>query len=76
MKNNSKLLMKSGQNRQLSSAIDAIKKPSLPTKKLQMNIPEELHQRFKFSCLKQNVDMTDIVISLVIQWLTENEDKP
>lgn len=73
MKN--KLLMKGGQNRQLSSAIDAIKKPALPTKKLQMNIPEELHHRFKFSCLKKNIDMTDIVISLVVQWLAENEDK-
>ena len=42
----SKILMKSGRHNKLPDAIEAVKKPSLPTKKLQMNIPENIHKEY------------------------------
>ena len=39
--------MKLGQHRQLTTALDAVAKPPASVKKLQTNIDEELHRRFK-----------------------------
>lgn len=65
-------IMKLGNNAHLNRALSEIKQPSLPTKKLQMNMPEELHKRFKLACLSNEVDMTSVVIELVENWLQEN----
>ncbi|WP_230479721.1 plasmid partition protein ParG [Erwinia amylovora] len=43
--------MKLGQHRQLAPALDAVTKPvSGNTKKIQINIDEYLHRRFKTAC--------------------------
>lgn len=52
--------MKLGQHKQLNPALQAIHAPKGLTKKLQMNIDEELHKRFKLACLKQDKEMTEI----------------
>lgn len=72
MANQKKTLMKLGQHTQLNNALSAIHSPKTITKKLQMNIPEELHKKFKLACLNQDVDMTEVVIELVKVWLSKN----
>ncbi|RRW59589.1 hypothetical protein EGJ48_23105 [Pantoea dispersa] len=65
--------MKLGSSKSTTLAVEAINKPALPTKKLQMNIPEDLHKSFKLTCLKQDRDMTDVTVSLISEWLKNNE---
>ncbi|CVH22283.1 MULTISPECIES: plasmid partition protein ParG [Serratia] len=65
--------MKLGQHKQLNPALQAIHAPKGLTKKLQMNIDEELHKRFKLACLKQDKEMTEITIELITNWLKDNE---
>lgn len=62
-----------GKNRATSNALKAMAKPSLPTKKLQMNVPEDLHRAFKMACLKQDRDMTDVTVSLIEKWIAANQ---
>ncbi|HHR6038813.1 plasmid partition protein ParG [Providencia sp.] len=66
-------IMRLGQHTQINKAVTAIHKPILPTKKLQMNMPEELHKRFKLECLSKEVDMTSVVIELIEGWLEDNK---
>ncbi|BCQ37355.1 MULTISPECIES: plasmid partition protein ParG [Erwiniaceae] len=66
--------MKLGQHRQLAPALDAVSKPVGGTvKKLQTNIDEELHRRFKTACFLQGREMKDVLTELIEGWLPENE---
>ena len=65
--------MKLGMSKATVQAVDAISKPALPTKKLQMNIPEDLHKSFKLACLKQDRDMTDVTVALITEWMKNNQ---
>ncbi|MFA4105782.1 plasmid partition protein ParG [Serratia nevei] len=65
--------MKLGQHKQLNPALQAIQAPKGLTKKLQMNIDEDLHKRFKLACLKQDKEMTEITVELIVNWLKDNE---
>lgn len=67
------MTMKLGQNKSTASALNALKRPAVPTKKLQMNVPEDLHRAFKIACLKNDRDMTDVTVSLIQQWITDHE---
>lgn len=71
----SKILMKSGRHNKLPDAIEAVKKPALPTKKLQMNIPENIHKEFKLACLREDKKMTEVVLSLINHWLESEKNK-
>ena len=42
-------------------------------KKLQINLPVELHRSFKIECTKLDVDMTEIFVLLMQRWLAEQE---
>lgn len=66
--------MKLGNHKQLNAALSAVAKAKPSTKKLQMNISEDLHKRFKLACLKNEREMTDVTIELINGWLKENED--
>ena len=55
--------MKLGNHKATNTALDALKKPAGATRKLQMNIPEELHLAFKLAC------MTQVNIELIQNWL-------
>lgn len=68
-----KMKMKLGQHKQLDPVLQAIHTPKGITKKLQMNINEELHKRFKLTCIKQDREMTEVTTTLIISWLKENE---
>lgn len=70
-----KILMKSGRHNKLPDAIEAVKKPALPTKKLQMNIPENIHKEFKLACLREDKEMTEVVLSLITHWLESEKNK-
>lgn len=63
--------MKLGQNRNTVQAVNSLRNATGLTKKLQMNIPEELHKSFKMACLKADMDMTEVTTSLIKQWLKE-----
>lgn len=66
--------MKLGQHRQLAPALDAVSKPvSGGVKKLQTNIDEELHRRFKTACFLQGREMKDVLTELIEGWLPDNE---
>lgn len=66
--------MKLGASKSTMHAVEAINKPVLPTKKLQMNIPEDLHKSFKLACLKQDREMTDVTIELISMWMEKNKE--
>lgn len=40
-----------------------------------MNIPEDLHKRLRRYCVEVDKDMTEIVLSLVEEFLTKAEKK-
>nr|WP_249412634.1 plasmid partition protein ParG [Erwinia rhapontici] len=43
------------------------------SEKLQTNIDEELHRRFKTACFLQGREMKDVLTELIEGWLPENE---
>ncbi|MDA1379130.1 plasmid partition protein ParG [Plesiomonas shigelloides subsp. oncorhynchi] len=65
--------MKLGDHKQLDVALNAVSKAKLPTKKLQMNIDEDLHKRFKLACFQHDREMTEVTIELISNWLKDNE---
>ncbi|PLR37577.1 chromosome partitioning protein ParB [Chimaeribacter coloradensis] len=65
--------MKLGQHKQLSTALDAVAKPSAAQKKLQTNIDEDLHRRFKTTCFMKDREMRDVLTELIQGWLAHNE---
>ncbi|PIJ48877.1 plasmid partition protein ParG [Erwinia aphidicola] len=68
--------MKLGQHRQLAPALDAVSKaPAGTVKKLQTNIDEDLHRRFKTACFMQGREMKDVLTELIEHWLPENESR-
>ena len=44
-------------------------------KRLNMNIPEDLHKRLKRYCVETEKDMTDVVLRLIEEFLTKAEGK-
>lgn len=44
-------------------------------KKLQMNIPDELHRRLKMYAVEHNTLMTDVVLKLIEEFLSKAEKK-
>ncbi len=44
-------------------------------KKLQMNIPDEIHKRLKLYAVEHNTLMTDVVLKLVEDLLNREEKK-
>lgn len=69
-----KVKMQLGNHKQLNVALNAVSKAKSPTKKLQMNIDEDLHKRFKLACFKHDREMTDVTVELISNWLRDNED--
>lgn len=71
------MTMKLGQHRSVKTTLAKMEQGtnSLITKRLQMNIPEDLHKAFKRECFEQDKEMTDVIIELVRTWLNENNKK-
>ncbi len=44
-------------------------------KRLQMNIPDELHKRLKLYCVHTDQEITEVVLRLVEEFLAKEEKK-
>lgn len=44
-------------------------------KKLQVNIPEELHTRLKIACTLEGKDMTEVILRLVEEYVGKVEKR-
>jgi hypothetical protein len=44
-------------------------------KRLQMNIPDDLHKRLKRYCVEADTQMTDVVLKLIEDFLEKAERK-
>lgn len=44
-------------------------------KRLQMNIPDELHKKFKRYCFEEEKQMTEVVLKLIEDFLMKAEGK-
>lgn len=42
-------------------------------KRIQVEVTEEYHLRFKMACAKNNTNFTEVILKYVDQWLKENE---
>ncbi|MEY8773048.1 plasmid partition protein ParG [Erwinia sp. ACCC 02193] len=65
--------MELGNHAGTQTLLDALKKGSGATKKLQMNIPEDLHKEFKMACLMEGKEMTEVCLELVRTWLAQRK---
>lgn len=45
------------------------------TKRVQVDIPEELHKRFKVACNMRDESMSKVLADYVEEWLKKNEPK-
>ncbi|HDU5577117.1 TPA: hypothetical protein RFV54_003722 [Klebsiella aerogenes] len=45
-------------------------------KRVQVDLPEPLHKRFKIACNMQDVSMSKVLADYVEEWLKKNELKP
>ncbi|MGR5187773.1 plasmid partition protein ParG [Photobacterium damselae] len=63
--------MKLGKHNGINRVLNELQ--TKKTKKLQMNIDEDLHKQFKLECLKEEKDMTEVVIDLIHQWLSSKQ---
>ena len=42
---------------------------------LKVDIPKNLHKKFKIACVDQEVKMNEVIAQLIEQWLTKPEKK-
>lgn len=52
---------------------DGVKAPAKEQKRLNVNIDADLHRRFKGAVVGQAKDMTEVLTSLMEDWLAKNE---
>lgn len=57
----------------LAAKNDGVKAPSKEQKRLNVNIDADLHRRFKGAVVGQAKDMTEVLTSLMEDWLAKNE---
>lgn len=60
--------------RDLKEAIKQLQ-PEIKDVKLTINIPPQLRREFKMMAARNNVDMTEILISFIEKYLNEEEKK-
>ena len=44
-------------------------------KRLNVNIPDDVHKKLKLHCVEQELDMTEIVLKLIEEYLEKAEKK-
>jgi len=62
-----------GENRDTGKVLTAT--PPVNVKRLNFNIDEDKHTRFKAACTRQRTTISDVLSNFVDQWLEENENK-
>lgn len=68
---NSHKTMTFGENRDLDKVLAAA--PAGIMKRVNFNLDEDKHARFKAACTKQRTTISDVLSKFVDQWLEENE---
>lgn len=63
-----------GGNRDTSKALAAIERPK--PARLQLNIHPDLHKLLKTVCFNREVEMSDVVLEGVKDWLLANDVSP
>ncbi|HGF3969384.1 plasmid partition protein ParG [Yersinia ruckeri] len=61
-----------GKHRKIDEVLETLKKPAI-VKRLQVNIDEDLHKRFKITCSHEEVEMTEVITTLITEWLATHE---
>uniref|UniRef100_UPI0036DE099D plasmid partition protein ParG n=1 Tax=Photorhabdus sp. RM322S TaxID=3342825 RepID=UPI0036DE099D len=61
--------MKYGENRDLDKILNNSKK----TKRINVDLDEDIQIRFKAACVKHNTTMKNVINDYVLHWLKENE---
>ena len=57
--------------------MSAIKKPEEPRlKRVNLNIPVELHNSFKAATAAKGLNMTDVLMEFIQNYVTKNSPKP
>ena len=59
------------RNRDVNVAKKVI--PEGRIKRIQVEVTEEYHLRFKMACVKNNTNFTEVILKYVDQWLKDNE---
>lgn len=59
-----------GSHSETKKIVASMKNYKGVTKKLQMNINEDLHRRFKIQCAAQSTDMTTVIEEFITDWLS------
>jgi hypothetical protein len=62
-----------GENRDTGKVLTST--ASVSVKRLNFNIDEEKHTRFKAACTRQRTTISDVLSDFVDKWLAENENK-
>ena len=64
-----------GTHRDIGKIVQAQALPSSSAKQKRVNVnfDEDKHTRFKAACAKRGISITDVLSSLVDDWLKENE---
>lgn len=52
--------------------LDGLFNVSKKSKRIQVELSDELHTNFKIACTKQDVKMSAVIIQLMEQWLSKN----
>jgi len=60
-----------GENRDTGKVLTST--PSVSVKRLNFNIDEDKHTRFKAACSRQRTTISDVLSDFVDKWLAENE---
>lgn len=60
-----------GENRDLDKVLSAA--PAGIMKRVNFNLDEDKHTRFKAACTKQRTTISEVLSKFVEQWLKENE---
>lgn len=74
-KKHSSPTMKFGTHRDIDKIVPSQTMPSASgkQKRVNVNFDEDKHTRFKAACAKKGISITDVLSSLVDDWLKENE---
>lgn len=67
--------LSTGVNRNLQKIMDEAKgKASEPLKRVQVEMPLELHNQFKQECARSNVTMSSLIVSYVRELVSEAKE--
>ncbi|MEN4798020.1 plasmid partition protein (plasmid) [Duffyella gerundensis] len=70
-KHEAKKMMAFGEHRDVQKVLES--KPTGKTKRVNVNLDEELHTRFKSVCARKGTSISKVLEDHIHEWLRENE---